>query len=355
MFIIFFSTFYTQSVKADVTRNEANRWCQRFIEKPDEFVPVQTNKCSIKAFEDANTLRDGKCFSFSPSQGQKARDYGLVYSSGTCRSEYLTEISNINVAKPIQITNSTVNGYSFGSHEKAFTFEDRLFVSNGQDLRHVGDDGQTVLCTFMYEHALEEPLPSENSICNKLNTEEYSSNISDEEQGDFPVLPEGNFLASYRADLDLDGKEEDILSYNYASGAGCGCDANPLFLSNKGELVADHRGQKLYKMPIDPQDEKLGIKLNSLTFNCKPHFRTWSIIKADNKDYILAGFRDERIKKKTTFPYISKPLPDRELFTYHQENFKKVCVQKAKNKKFIAHEVIKEENWRAALNYLPLE
>ncbi|MEC8665321.1 MAG: hypothetical protein VXY16_07605, partial [Pseudomonadota bacterium] len=329
------------------SRQEADNICRAYISNPKDFAPAQTYDCKIRRYAGEDAEWDAQCYDHNGTT------YAGLYSGGTDGGSAIISVDNNNVSQNIPISNVNVNGYGFATHDKILTYNNDVYATNGSDLRLVENGVQTVLCTFLYK-ATEwtETKPLDLPICQSFENENFTQLVNATAQ-DAPQYPEAKPLNKYLVDIDSDGTTDNLISYHYASGAGAGCNANPLLLSVNNELIAKYRNNLLYSSTSEGNIQ-LGEALQSLTLKCNQQSRVWSPILIADKNFIMASNNLDDTAKSVMYPYLSKPLPDIEIYEYVDSKFVKICSQTPKVSKHIAHKVLAKEKW-GALNYTPIE
>jgi len=349
---------------ADSLKDEAERLCHAYIGGPQDFKAVETRACRVTAIYGTEGL-DARCFEHSVEGSSQPQRFASFPSGGTCSSSSIAWVDDQNHADFPNIRNSHVNGYGFGGFDSALDYQGELLITNGRDLRLAAGQEQVVLCMFMYKlEGWQAPEPAQSETCQKFSRNEFSdrgSPISEEQKASWPPFPEASPVKQVQSDLDGDGKDELVLSYHYVSGAGCGCDANPLVLFNNGALVAsDSWG--VPKVSAPPALETLGGALDDLTMTCdaRRHRPAWSVVRIDGKDFVLADYEAlpwtiiqvPAAAGEETYSW--SEIPDRELYQFQGDKFVRMCVQKPIVEKVIAHDVIPQKQ-QTLFDYTPLE
>lgn len=337
------------AVLAETLKETADRICHAYIDHPEDFKKIKPTPCEIK-YQDSDFKRDGGCAEYFDKLTNKHRKIARGYSSGSCISSDLLEIEEDGFSDGFEVINAGGNGYGFGARDEFLLYQGQLLITNEEDLRIPLESGAAVLCQFTYQSKNWNKADPETALCKKFENNEFVKNTMPLHASDNEILPdlnrEGHPRERYVADLNRDGIKEDILLYEYASGRGCGCDNYSLSVLKDGELVGTRDGDQKSQDP----NIILGNRLLGLNAGCNTLRNTLSVVKIDNKDYILKDYdyRDKALK-------LSKTIPSRALYEYQSGEFVKICSQEAEAEKVIQHEVVGADGKRPHLNYKPLE
>lgn len=342
---------------AETLKEKADRLCHAYVDRPEDFKEIPTHPC--EAHEPGRTeYRSMQCFSHAVEGLSVAQTFASGRFGGSCSSTGIVRIGSNNSILFTPTRNASVNGYGMGSDDKALDYRGTLLITDGNDLRLVFEHDEVILCRFVYKfEGWREPEPKESETCQKFAQDEFSdrsSPIAAEERHSWPRYPEARPVRQVQSDLNSDGADETILSYFYASGAGCGCDAYPLVPLHNGGLIPPQEGNAL-DSSAPPALKALGLALQDLTTVCNSDRRgtKWLVVRISGKDFVLADFRPD--PWDTPLPagtdvYSIAEIPSRELYEFQSDRFVRICEQRPVRKKIIAHEIIAKD----ALDYTPV-
>jgi hypothetical protein len=360
--VLLFVALMASPALSEELRAQADRLCHAYIERPQDFKKVEARSCEVH-LRHSTQPQEMLCFKHDVDGSSLPETFASFSSGGSCSSSSIGLVDDRNRVDYPLIPNASVNGYGVGRHDMALDYEGTLLITNGNDLRLVRGNDQVILCTFMYRFEGWQAPEPENEACRKFARNDFGNHgapIAEEAWESWPKYPEARPRKQVQADLNRDGAEETIVTYDYASGAGCGCDANPLVLFHDGELIASRRGRPLYGS-APPSIKNLGEALENLTMTCSRSRRgtAWSVVRMGGEDFVLAEYqphpwdiRDSAEADGTVYSW--GEIPSRELYELQDDKFVRICEQRPTMKKVIAHEVVPEEH-RYRLNYSPSE
>ncbi|MDI1228252.1 MAG: hypothetical protein PSY14_11265 [bacterium] len=233
--LLFFFPF--QGVQAESLREEADRVCQAYIDKPDTFVAVakKPDKCSPE------TGIDFGCAIYNlPLVAGKLADF---WWPGTCGSASLGWVDKNNHFNELEPTNGNfdagaLRSLSVVSHQKAAYI---LAGRYGLFIDKVLPDGFVTLCGLYYHlDGWEDAEPTENSVCDKWakgDTNTVSSILTDEisqqQEKKLHLSTPQTIISAVNVDFSGQGQKVQLVTVEMTSGAGCGCSRLSLRVSKR--------------------------------------------------------------------------------------------------------------------------
>lgn len=335
--LLFASVFAPACSYADEFKDEANFLCNAYLKHPEEFKPVSLYPCSIiPEYEDQ--AYEKECFDYTDPKTKVKRTFGVYHSKGSCSHLTISEVNPDRTVRPLEVANSSYNGYGIGSDYAASTYKGHLVFMNGADLLLPKKDDKIILCSIKYETTKWLPVKQKDDpVCNKFEKGDYTSSkvtISPEEWDSWPEATETHPGEKYTSDLDGNGQLETILRYDYSSGSGCGCGRQFLTVFENNQMISKDPkySGKLYK-DASTSAETLSNALGSFSGGCSKTEQNFSVIRIDNHDYVLY----EDGVEYDGFPQIDRhAIPFRKLYRFQEGDMKEVCSQESDAHKVIA-------------------
>lgn len=351
--------FPVSAIAQELTGEEANEICHAYIDHPEDFKEIKTEKCREEILENIKDKdnyfkskyhRSGEyldrlqsCFDFTDKRSGQKKVYGLFRTGGTCNSIQIVQID---------ILSDNLNfGDGEGIEEIPVNYNGQLVIKDYGALILGRNKRGDIHCSFSY-HSIgwNAAQRQDNTVCKALSEGSYQTSregISSEDENLYPDYPQSIPKGHFTADLNADGNKEEIIEYDFTSVAGCGCRASVLKIKENGHLVGGYRHHDKEVASNNSVINELDEKLESLTGKCGERYSDSAIITINGRDYVLLD-RDITPKENNK-AYYSRDLPKRELYAFENGEFVKVCTQEAKAKRVIEYEEVNQAD-----GYIPL-
>jgi hypothetical protein len=341
--------------RAEDLKAEAARLCHAYIERPRDFKTISMQACTVRESFTRQLRDDAQCFRHAVEGSPQPRRFTSFTFGGSCASSTIQEVDEENTAIDLPIHDADRLGW--GLDDAALDYQGLLLLTSGNDLRLVRATEQIILCTFMHRfEGWQPPEPADDRTCQKFSRNEYTDRGSPIGQHDWDSWPlyEGWPFKQVRPDLNRDGRDELVVTYDYASGAGCGCDAQPLVLFHDDKIVTPYAPDD---GSLPPDMQALATALHELTLKCDRPETIWSVVTIDGKDFVLADLQQRRgdilVADSDEF-YSPNEIPSRELYEFRGGKLARICEQKPIAKKVVADDVAPKEGQKF-LDYTPPE
>ncbi len=350
-YVILILVFCSHATFAAPTAQEAKRYCDAYLNTPEAFKEPETYVCKTESEWSGNELVERRCFSFYDDMSDENREFAFVTGTSSCRSTDIMEVKEGNKLDYLDTANANDNFKNMGYYDKPLLYDNRMFETNGYDLRIVENNKNYILCEYISR--AEEWLPAESTTPVCQNLERNNFQMASETTINLKTVPDfvaSELVSAYKTDINNDGVMETLAQYEHHSGSGCGCSTYPIFLYYNEELIAQYRGTQLYSKDVPEELAALGQNILDITYECSKNVQSHVII-IDNRYYVL---KEPILTKDGKAQDFFAHIQDRELYEYQNGKFEKICTQKADATRRIAHELMDEEQHHQ-LNYIPIE